>query len=465
MLSPEELSGVAITDGRVTTAQRFRDPTIYQDGHTHEGVPPRTIIHLYFAPTPQSRIRAECWLPDAEHWNGCLLGLGNGGPAGHIHNGRYIEPLRAGYAVICTDMGTAPHPDCGIGNPEVAKDFGWRATHLMTVAAKQLIAAAYDKPLQWSYFYGSSTGGQQALQEAQRYPEDYDGIIALVPAHCRAPLHAYFLWNRQILNACPFTAEQEQGIIQAANDYWTDRQPTLFAGQLVADPRCSSDDINAVIALARERDPSLSEQHAQALEKIFHGPRQEVSGAHLHDGVPLGAAFRNAINNTYIFHWPHNKAVDLMQINFAEDIEHYCRTLGPDVNAEDPELRPFTQNGGKIIMASGSADQIVPYHATLDYYERLVETFGSLEEAQKSCRYFLIPGKDHQGGGPGVNQLPDMLALIRQWREHGRAPEHLSCERRIDGELIYAVDVPAYPKTCGHDAPRGGVGRVDAKFL
>ena len=116
-------------------------------------------------------------------------------------------------------MGTAPNSDSGIGNPEVWKDFGFRATHLMTVAAKQVIRAYYGKEPELSYFSGGSTGGQQALQEAQRYPEDYDGIAAAVPAHCRTPLHAYFLWNDQILKKCPFTKAQEASVIAAANEY------------------------------------------------------------------------------------------------------------------------------------------------------------------------------------------------------------------------------------------------------
>ena len=165
----------------------------------------RTIVKMVLRPAKGSNINVEVWLPDAEKWNARFLGLGNGGAAGKINSGSLAGVSAAGYAVATTDMGTAPNPDSGVGNPEVWKDFGFRATHLMTVAAKQIVRAHYGKDPEFSYFSGGSTGGQQALQEAQRYPEDYDGIAAAVAAHCRTPLHAYFLWNDQILKKCPFT--------------------------------------------------------------------------------------------------------------------------------------------------------------------------------------------------------------------------------------------------------------------
>jgi feruloyl esterase len=165
----------------------------------------RIIVKLVLNPAQGSNINVEVWLPDAEHWNARFLGLGNGGAAGKINPGGLASASANGYAVATTDMGTAPNPDSGVGNKEVWKDFGFRATHLMTVAGKQIVRAFYGKEPELSYFSGGSTGGQQALQEAQRYPEDYDGIAAAVPAHCRTPLHAYFLWNDQILKKCPFT--------------------------------------------------------------------------------------------------------------------------------------------------------------------------------------------------------------------------------------------------------------------
>ncbi len=196
-------------------------------------------MKLVLNPAKGSNINVEISLPDPDKWNARLLGLGNGGPAGHINSASLIGHTAAGYAVVTTDMGTAPNSDSGIHNPEVWKDFGFRATHLMTVVAKQIVTAYYGKGPEFSYFNGGSTGGQQALQEAQRYPDDYDGIVGAVPAHCRTPLHAYFLWNDQILKKCPFTKTQEGNVIAAANEYMAAREIPAVAGKFVSDPRCT----------------------------------------------------------------------------------------------------------------------------------------------------------------------------------------------------------------------------------
>ncbi|MEZ0274819.1 MAG: tannase/feruloyl esterase family alpha/beta hydrolase, partial [Roseimicrobium sp.] len=131
--------------------------------------PAHTVVNLVLQPAKGSKINVEAWLPDAEKWNGRFIGLGNGGSAGKINPDSLAGPLAEGYAVATTDMGTAPNAASGNGNPEVWKDFGFRATHLMTVCAKQLVQTYYGKAPEFSYFNGGSTGGQQALQESQRY--------------------------------------------------------------------------------------------------------------------------------------------------------------------------------------------------------------------------------------------------------------------------------------------------------
>jgi feruloyl esterase len=251
----------------------------------------RTIVKLVLNPAKGSNINVEVcevWLPDAEKWNARFLGLGNGGSAGTINPGSLSGPSSAGYAVATTDMGTAPNSDSGIGNPEVWKDFGFRATHLMTLAGKRVVRAYYGKEPELSYFSGGSTGGQQALQEAQRSPEDYDGIVAAIPAQCRTPLHAYFLWNDQILKQRPFTKEQETNIIAAGNETMAARETPPVAGKFVSDSRCNARDIEAVIALALQKDPTLTPEHAEALRKLFDGPRHAVTGERIFNGIRPG---------------------------------------------------------------------------------------------------------------------------------------------------------------------------------
>jgi hypothetical protein len=249
------LRTLKIDQGTVTHVGRDEAPTLENPkGSALKNLPPRTIVKLLLNPAKGSNINVEIWLPDAAKWNLRFVGLGNGGAAGSINPRSLAALISGGYAVATTDMGTAPNSDSGIGNREVWKDFGFRATHLMTVHAKEVIKAYYGKAPAYAYFNGGSTGGQQALQEAQRYPEDYDGIVASVPAHCRTPLHAYFLWNDQILHEHPFTESQKNNIIRAGNEIMATREIPQTAAKLVSDPRCNAQDIEAVIALEAAKD-------------------------------------------------------------------------------------------------------------------------------------------------------------------------------------------------------------------
>ncbi len=433
----------------------------------------RTIVKLVLNPVKGSNINVEVWLPDADKWNARFLGLGNGGAAGKINPAGLASSSAAGYAVATTDMGTAPNPDSGIGNPEVWKDFGFRATHLMTVVGKQIVCAHYGKEPEFSYFSGSSTGGQQALQEAQRYPEDYDGIAAAVAAHCRTPLHAYFLWNEQILKKCPFTKEQDASVIAAANEYMAAREIPAAAGKFVSEPRCTAQDIEAVIALARKNDATLTDEHAAALRKLFDGARHAVTGERIFNGIPLGSSIEASHGHLYLFNWVFGKDKKLEDINFGADIDTYTTKLAPYLNAENPDLSTFAKRGGKLIMTLGTADSVVPYHASIDYYERVIERLGGLDQVQSFFRFYVVPGLAH-GGGPGINQPPNLLEAVRSWRETGTAPTCLTGRHVESGKPSWEMPLYPYPTQTGWnaatknfkpvDGKRGGVERIADRF-
>lgn len=479
--SPEEndkltaLWALKIDAGNIALVERDISPTLTApDGRIiSSNLPPRTIVKMVLNPAKGSNINVEIWLPDPGKWNARFLGLGNGGAAGNIQPGNLAGPLSGGYAVATTDMGTAPNSDSGIGNPEVWKDFGFRATHLMTIAAKQVIKAYYGKDSDYSYFNGGSTGGQQALQEAQRYPDDYDGIVANIPAHCRTPLHAYFLWNDQIFHKCQFTEAQQDNIIAAGNEYMAARETPATAGKIVSDPRCDSKDIEAVIALAMQKDTTLTKEHADALRKLFDGPRHAITGERIFCGIPFGSSFKIAHGHLYLFKWVFGAKKNLMEIDFGKDIDTYTAALGPYLNAENADLSAFEKRGGKMLSIAGSADSCVPYTACLDYYERVAERCGSLEKAKSFFRFYLIPGMSH-GPGPGINRLPSMLDLVVNWREKGVAPDMIRGQRVVEGKAELDMPLYAYPTKTAWDAetakfkpvdgPRGGVDRIAERF-
>lgn len=423
-------------------------------GSGKQGSSAYLIVRLHLHPAQGSNIQVEVWLPDAPQWNGRFLGLGNGGAAGKIGTAGLAKGVAESYAVATTDMGTAPSPDSGIGNREVWKDFGYRATHLMTIAAKQVIRTYYGREPAYSYFHGGSTGGQQGLQEAQRYPEDYDGIVAAIPAHCRTPLHAYFLWNDQILTKRPFTKEQEANVIAAGVEYMARWETPPVAGKFVSDPRRNKESIEAVIQLALQKDPSLTGEHAAALRKLFEGPRHAVTGQTIFSGVPFGSSISAAHGHLYLFRWIFGAEKNLQEINFGADIDTYTAALGPYLNAENADLRAFHKRGGKLLATTGSVDSIVPPFATIDYYERVVEQCGGLAATQEFFRLYVIPGMAH-GGGPGINSPPNLLEAVSDWREKGQVPEVLPGRRIVEGKT--ELEMPLYPSPtkAGWDAEKG----------
>ena len=423
------------------------------DHRVVENVAPMTVVYLELTPAERSRIRVEVALPEPESWNGRLVGCGNGGAAGGLPSGPICDFAKRGYAAVTTDMGTAPVPSlAGIGNPEVWKDFGHRATHLMTVVAKELVLMHYGRAPEFSYFTGGSTGGQQALSLAQRHPEDYDGILAAVPAHCRTPLHAYFLWNYQQAHRRDgsrlFTKEQEASYKAAALEYLSSRETFPHGrNRFIEDPRWSAEDREEVLRIAAMRDPSLTPEHLAALRRMQEGPVHARTGKRIFEGIPPATDFDPAMGNLYLFHWVFGKDANLLDLDFDKDIDRYFECLSPDLDAEDENLDAFRARGGKLLMYSGTADSCVPYTATLAYYERVAARIGSLEETQDFFLYYLLPGREH-GGGKGVQFIQDDFGLLVRWREKGIRPEAVG---RAQVPPAFTVPLYPYPLTTAPD--------------
>lgn len=195
----EALIRVRLTEARVTSAAVLDHlPGADASQVKPERLPRFCRVTVLATPSPDSRIHIEVWLPVAG-WNGRLLSEGNGGFGGVIESGQLGRDLRLGFAAASTDMGTSPATPTGadalIGHPERWKDWGYRATHIMTLMAKRVIRAYYRTSPRFSYFKGCSTGGQQALSEVQRFPEDYNGVLGGAPANNRTRLHIAILWN------------------------------------------------------------------------------------------------------------------------------------------------------------------------------------------------------------------------------------------------------------------------------
>lgn len=415
------LPGITITEVQNVPAGSFTTPgkKVIHD------LPGFIRVALISKPSPESSIRIEVWLP-GENWNGRFLGTGNGGEAGSIVYSSLASGIRRGFATANTDLGTSPGTNKAIGNRELWADFGYRATHEMTAASKAIIEAFYKKPAHHSYFLGCSTGGHQALSEAQRYPEDYDGIAAGAPGNNRTHLHALFVWNLQAVDPAaggtPVSPKKmellSKLIIRDCNGkdggapmdkFLTDPRMYKFDSQIL--PECPDD---------THSDSCFTTGEKAAIKKLFDGPLNPRTGERIYTGLPIGGSYlANTLGSLYILRWVFGKSFDYTKFDFDKDMAKLDTELAPLVNANNPDLDKLKKRGGKLLMYAGTFDQHVPFQDALNYYERVVEKQHGLKKTQDFFRLFLVPGMAHCSGGPGLTEFGQSLSSeVKQDREH-----------------------------------------------
>ncbi len=414
-----------------------------EDGARLENLPQFCRVLLRKRPGAGSLIHTEVWLP--EKWNGIFLGLGNGGMGGCMDYDALARHIRLGYAAANTDLGTSRGRNSGIGNPDVWKDFGWRATHEMTAAGKELVRAYYGRPADYAYFLGGSTGGQQGLMEAQRFPADYDGILAGMPANNRTHLHTYFLWNHIQLRTESgrprFSQEEIQEISRCAVRYYQGRGDGCPGDPFITFPRPEAREVSDFIRFLGSALSWLSAEQTAALRRVYAGPVNPVTGRRIYNGMPIGAECYGCgiadcqaeeSPHFYPFIWVFGADYDGRRFDFNEDLKALNLRLAPELNANRAELTAFHRHGGKLILYSGSADPCVPFPDALNYYLRAAAQAGGAEVLREYCRYFLFPGMEHGSRGMGTNAVwenesgGDALTALRRWRETGTAPDMLT---------------------------------------
>jgi len=388
-------------------------------------------VSYVLRPTTQSYIRCQLALPVARTWSGRFWGYGNGGPGGKVN-----VPLSAaslGDAVVHTDMGTSR----GVyGKREVVRDFGWRATHLMTVSAKEMTAAFFGRKPDRCYFRGGSTGGGQGFHEAMRFPEDYDGILSYVPANTRLPLHVYFAWNLRLqkdeYGRDVFTRTELEAVEQAALDWYADKDVPSARGKYLTDTRYSPAVEKAILVLASSKVPSLAEGDKLArLHKMFEG--QILGGRHVHAGVPFSALLKPAAGNQWMLQWYLGPSRALHTVTDAE-LLRWMADWGPDCDAFGEGASRFFARGGKMIVVGGLEDSVVPYPSMIDWYERAAVECGGRANLEKSCRLYLLPGRAH-GQGRGCGDVRNDDDLLVRWVEDGDVPFEVTSPLRGGGML------------------------------
>lgn len=421
-------------------------------------------------PSADSHINIEVWLPPASEWNGQFLGTGNGGAGGVIFYRALVSGLHQKFAVTNTDMGTTTTGldfSFGIGHPELQKDWAYRATHLMTVVAKQIVESYYGRVPRLAYFSGCSTGGHQAITEARRYPDDYDGIVAGDPANNRIRLHTVTTWNWLATHEDPdaYIPPAKIPTIHTAVVQACDALDGIKDG-VIDDPRKCSFDPSALLCRGGDAADCLTAKQVTALKKIYQGPKNPRTGEQIFPGMyPGSEANPSGLERTLATPPGSKMPVNTLlawatswkgpQFDFDKDLEAVRREL-TFIDDADPNLHAFRARGGKLMLYSGRADPLIPAADTVSFYEGMQRAMGGPSETAKFSRLFMLPGMGHCAAGDGPNNFDPLVALT-SWVENGTPPDRFIASRIINGKVERTRPICAYPKY----AKWNGVGSTD----
>lgn len=471
-------NGTSIVNSTLVTGGTLR----ISDTVTVASLPDFCRVQGVSKPSADSDIRFEVWLPQPAAWNRKFLSTGEGGFAGQLNYQRngldsaMDEQLRRGYATASTDTGhVATEQWWAIGHPEKVTDYLYRAKHVTTVAAKAIIATYYGQAPSHSYFNSCSNGGRQGLIEAQRYPDDFDGLIIGAPWNFQSHSNAGFIWNAQAL-AAPGAAIPAEKLpaIAAAVVAACDKNDGLADG-VVADPGRCTFDPRSLACSGADGDACLTPPQVAALQKIYDGPRNPRTGESVFPGFARGseAGWTGMVRPTtagagllvYFSNLVYrNPEWDLRSFNFDSDMAHTDQTIGRLGNATSTDYAAAIRRGVKIIQYHGWNDQTLQPAYSPMYYDELVKANGGLEQTQGFYRLFMVPGLNHCSGGIGASnfggvgqQIPpvrdaahDLQVALENWVERGSAPTQFIGTKFTDNQATtktvqYTRPVCLYP--------------------
>ena len=468
-LSALKLKNTTITKAEPVAAGAFTSSLPAPKGKqppSFRSVPAFCRVAATLRPVSDSEIKIEVWLPEAG-WNGNLQSVGNGAWAGTISYPAMGTALTAGYATASTDTGhTGGNPATFVpGHPEKVVDFSYRAVHEMTMAAKAIIAARYGNNPKHSYWNGCSTGGRQALVEAQRYAADYDGIIAGAAAIYTTHLQGAQVWSAQVVhkNEASYIPPAKYAVLHAAVLEACDELDGVKDGVLENPTKCHFD---PKVLLCKDADgPScLTVAQVEAARQLYAGPVNS-RGKSLFPGLERGSETGWATlsgtkpmalaDETYKFLVFKDADWNYLNFNAERDIATGDKTAGDLMNAIDPNLKPLFSRGGKVLMYHGWADPGIAPENSVNYYNSVVETLGKAAVSD-SMRLFMVPGMGHCQGGDGTSTF-NMMAAVSTWVEQGKAPDRIEASRVRAGKTDRTRPLCPYPQVAVYN----GSGSTD----
>jgi feruloyl esterase len=468
-LAATSLPQVRIISAKSVAAGEFSAPEGSRAPDAFKALPSFCRVQAAIKPVDDSDIRIEVWLPTAG-WNLKLQSVGNGAWGGVIGYAALATALLQGYAAASTDTGhQGNNPNFITGHPEKLIDFGYRSVHEMTVAAKGVIAAYYGQAPKLSYFNGCSTGGRQAMAELQRYPKDYDGVIAGDPVYDTSHIQGTQLWLWQSFHRDPPAnmaanmPTEKLALLHAAVLAACDALDGVKDGVLEDPTRCGYDP-TLLLCKHDEATGCLTAQQVEAAKQSYVGPVNQKSGQPVWPGREWGSemgwlnhsgkepsSYAAEVYRYLVF---QNPEWDYRSFDFDADVPKAEKALRETMDFVNPDLRPFFEHGGKLIQYHGWNDPGVAPQGSVNYYRAVAARSGG--NVNERYRLFMVPGMGHCGGGDGTSTF-NMISALEQWVEAGQAPDSIPASRVRNGVADRTRPLCPYPQVAVYK----GAGSTD----
>ncbi|HVZ22187.1 MAG TPA: tannase/feruloyl esterase family alpha/beta hydrolase [Vicinamibacterales bacterium] len=449
--SCERLASLALPHTTITLAQTvaagaFTPPAGRGRGAAlYAGAPAFCRVAATLAPSSDSDIKIEVWLP-VSGWNGKFQAVGNGGWAGVISYTALAQAIAGGYAGASTDTGhTGNSGAFALGHPEKVIDLGYRAVHEMTAQAKAIIDAYYHAAPSVSFWNGCSQGGRQGITEAQRYPADFDAIVAGAPAVNWIALHGARVAISQMVHRSAESAVPPEKFpaIHDAVLAACDALDGVKDGVIENPMRCHFDP-KVMLCKGADGPSCLTPPQADTVRALYTQALHTANGAGrfpalLQPGSELGWAILagpkpiDTVQDAFRYLVFDDPNWDWRRFTPDTDIALAMKKVGDVVNSGDTNLKPFFDRGGKLLMYHGWADQQVASMNSVNYFNAVVARSGHAV-AGKSIELYMVPGMGHCAGGPGTDQF-DKMAAIEQWVKTGTAPDAIVAAHRTNGAV------------------------------
>jgi feruloyl esterase len=469
-LSSLKLSGASITAAQTVPAGAFTPPGDAPSVTAlaaYKMLPAFCRVKATLTPSSDSEIKIEVWMPSSG-WNRKFEAVGNGGWAGVISYPQLASAVTAGYASVSTDTGHEGNTALfAIGHPEKVVDMAYRAVHEMTVKAKAILNAYYGGAPVLSFWNGCSTGGRQGITEAAKFPTDFDAIVAGASAinwmrlmvarmtlnmfthrseDSYIPPAKYALIHDAVLKTCDSQDGVKDGVIENPTACHFD--PKALLCKSADGPDClTAAQIETVRALyAPIKDPKTGAQVTPALLQ----PGSEMGWTILAGPEP----FRYSIE-TYKYVIYKDANWDWHEFNPATDIDLAIKTDNGLLDFTEPNLKPFFDRGGKLLMYHGWADPQVTPMGSINYFNDVIRIFGS-SVVGKSIELYMVPGMNHCQGGPGTDNF-DKMSAIEEWVAKGSAPDKIIASHLTNGTADRTRPLCPYPQVAGYK----GTGSTD----